>query len=446
MRMLLFRQTRFRPEFILLLSLLILVFTLVYRSRQDQAQASLAVDTSGPAPAPVELGSMRMINSLQERIRKNPEDTDAYAQLGQAFLQRMRETTDPSLYAQAETAFSEALKRDPQHLDALLGQAALALSRHQFGEALRLGEQALTLNPYRAQIYGVIGDAQVELGRYDAAVATIQKMVDTRPDLSSYSRVSYLRELHGDTAGAIAAMEQAVKAGFPSSEQALWTKVQLGHLHFNSGALMEAEATYMHALQTRPDYIHAFAGMARVRAAQGKHGEAISYYQKLVELYPLPEFVIALGELYEVTDQPAKAKEQYDLVRAMQQLNAAAGVDVDLELALFNADHGVDPAQTVAQARAAYARRSSIYAADVLAWALFQQGKYDEAWQYAQEALRLGTRDAALHFHAGMIAYKLGDVVKARQQLEQALAINPAFSIRYAPQTRELLRTLGAGS
>jgi tetratricopeptide (TPR) repeat protein len=419
-----------------------LALMLAIHALRDQPAAPLAVDMAAPAPAPVELGDERVIAGLQERIRQNPDDADAYAQLGLAQLQRVRETADLSIYGKAEAAFAEALKRDPQQFDALVGQGQLALARHQFADALRWGEQASAINPFSARPYGIIGDAQVELGRYEAGAAAIQKMVETRPDLNSYSRVSYIHELHGDTDGAIAAMRQAVEAGGLGSESALWTQIQLGNLYFNRGDLRMAEQIYMAALQIRPTYVYAQAGITRVRAAQGRTDLALLGYEDIVKRLPLPEFVIALGDLYEATGKPAEARRQYDLVRAMQQLNAGAGMDVDLELALFDADHGADPAATVERARAAYARRPSIYAADALAWALYAAGDYTTARRYSQEALRLGTRDAALHYHAGMIAYALGDRAAARAELDQALAINPYFSVRYAPTARKTLEEL----
>jgi tetratricopeptide (TPR) repeat protein len=419
-----------------------LALMLAIHALRDQPAAPLAVDMAAPAPAPVELGDERVIAGLQERIRQNPDDADAYAQLGLAQLQRVRETADLSIYGKAEAAFAEALKRDPQQFDALVGQGQLALARHQFADALRWGEQASAINPFSARPYGIIGDAQVELGRYEAGAAAIQKMVETRPDLNSYSRVSYIHELHGDTDGAIAAMRQAVEAGGLGSESALWTQIQLGNLYFNRGDLRMAEQIYMAALQIRPTYVYAQAGITRVRAAQGRTDLALLGYEDIVKRLPLPEFVIALGDLYEATGKPAEARRQYDLVRAMQQLNAGAGMDVDLELALFDADHGADPAATVERARAAYARRPSIYAADALAWALYAAGDYTTARRYSQEALRLGTRDAALHYHAGMIAYALGDRAAARAELDQALAINPYVSVRYAPTARKTLEEL----
>jgi Flp pilus assembly protein TadD len=122
-------------------------------------------------------------------------------------------------------------------------------------------------------------------------------------------------------------------------------------------------------------------------------------------------------------------------------LQADGGVDVDLELALFEADHG-DPARAVAMAQAAYDRRPTIYGADGLAWALYRGGDYAAAWPRSQEALRLGTRDALLYFHAGMIADALGDTDAARAHLQQALDINPAFSLVHAATARETLAAL----
>lgn len=437
-----------RPEIMFLAALAVFVVVLIGRATLSRMPAPVAVGSE--MPAPVALSAEQQIAKLQDRIRANPNDVAAYEQLGAALIQRVRETADPSLYTRADQAFAEALKREPNSFDALIGQGSLALSRHQFADALRLGTRARSANAYNAVALGVIGDAQIELGQYDAAADTFQKMVDTRPDLRSYSRVSYLRELRGDTAGAIDAMQRAVRAGGPVSEQTLWTQVQLGHLYFNSGDIQSAERTYMHTLEAQPDYIYAFAGIARVRAAQGNYKQAIDFYQQIVKTLPLPEFVIALGEVYEANGQPNQAKQQYDLVRAMQQLNASAGMDVDMELALFDADHpssnlragAADPVQAVTRARASYARRPSVYGADALAWALYQHGEFAEAQRYSQLALRLGTRDAAMHYRAGMIALALNNRPGAREQLRQALTINPYFSVRYAAPARQKLAEL----
>ena len=285
-------------------------------------------------------------------------------------------------------------------------------------------------------------DAHVELGEYEQAVTVLQEMMDMRPGLNSYSRTAYVRELYGDMDGAIEAMRMAAQVGWPGDEPTLWTTVQLGNLYWNRGDLANAEAVYQAALSQSPNYIYALAGMARIWTAQGRDEEAIAQYRQVIARIPLPEFAIALGELLESTGDTKGAQEQYELVELIQTLNASAGMNVDLEMALFNSDHGADPAAALVQAEAAYAERKTLYAADVLAWALYHNGRADEAQPYMEEALRLNTQDARLFYHAGMIALAVGDHAGAREYLAHALAINPHFSPLYAPQAEATLATL----
>lgn len=420
-------NARRRLLLLLLVATLFLVVAIVGRLAHTQ----LALHSR---PAPVQIaapGSAAEIAQLQARLGRNPDNVHTYAQLGQSLLLHVRETGDVSLYARAEQAFLQALQRDPAHVDALVGRGILALALHDFAGALEWAERAWAVNPFRAQTLGVKVDALVELGRYAEAVEALQQMVDLRPDLQSYTRVSYLRELHGETASAIEAMTQAASMGVPGSEQWLWTLTQLGHLYWNSGRLVEAETTYRQALHLRADYPYALAGLARVRAAQGDLPVAIAQMEGLVRRLPLPEFVVALGDYYAAAGQADQAQQQYELVRAMQKLNAAAGMNVDLELAAFDVEYGDDPAAALAQAQAAYTARPTIFAADTLAWAYYHMGDYAAAQTYSEEALRLGTRDALLHFHAAQIAIALGDEHAAREHAELVRAINPHFSLRH---------------
>ncbi|MEO7908382.1 MAG: tetratricopeptide repeat protein [Roseiflexaceae bacterium] len=385
----------------------------------------------------------------QQRVRQNPDDVQSYAVLGAAYMQKVRDTGDPSFYAKAQSVLDEALKRDPQNVEALIGAGTLANARHQFREALQLSEQAKAINPSVPRIYGVIADAQTELGLYDAAVQTLQTMIDMRPDLSSYSRISYARELHGDMGGAVEAMQTAVTSGGPATENSAWVRVQLGNLYFTQGDLAQAEQEYQRTLTLLPDYVYAQAGLARVRAAQGKLDEAIGLYQSAITRMPLPEFVIALGESQQAAGRLAEANKQYELVRAMQQLFKANGVDTDLELALFDADHPSPELRadaTLTLARDAYARRPSVKAADTLAWALFKAGQTADARRYADEALRLGTHDPLMLYHAGTIAQAQGDSVAARDWLTRALERNPSFSPLYAPLARQALANLSTAA
>ena len=433
---------RRRPEMAFLISLIFLGVVLFVRAVASKTPDSVVAQLTAPLPATTELSETQtQISVMQNRLRANPADTAAYAQLGLALLQQVRETADPSAYQQAAQALDEAIKRDPKNLDALLGQGALALARHDFAEALAWGEQAKAVNPHRGQVYGVIADAQIELGQYAPAEATLQTMITTRPDLGSYSRISYFRELHGETVGAIEAMQLAVESGSPTGENTAWTRVQLGHLYFNQGDLDSAEREYRQALVGLPNFVHAEAALARLAAARGDWASARSGYAIVANQLPLPEYVIAAGELeLAAGDEPA-AQQHFALVAAIDQLYQANGSVTDLEMALFLADHG-DAQEAVRRARTAYAQRPSIKGAEVLAWALSQAGQHSEAQTLIVQAMRLGTKDASLWYHAGMIAQRNGDIAQAKTLLQAALDLNPYFSPLYAERARQMLAQL----
>lgn len=389
------------------------------------AQQSPAADLMREASAGRQLSHTdQVIFSYQDVVREDPSNSDAAVILGEAFLQKARESGDPAYYGKAEALFDGVLTREPRHLVALVGKGSLLLAQHRFAEALAVGEQARAVHPGVARVYGVIADAQVELGRYDEAVETVQRMVDLRPDLASYSRVSYLRELYGDPEGAIEAMQLAVDARGPTLENTEWTRVQLANLFFGKGDLASAEQLYALSLERLPGYVHALAGLARVRAAQGREAEAVALYEEAIGRMPLPELVIALGELHEAAGREDAAQAQYALVGAMQQLFQSQGADVDLELALFEADHG-DPARAVVLAEAAFKRRPGIRGAETLAWALHRAGRGAEARPLIEQSLGLGTQDAVLLARAGLVALSQGDDAAARTYLEQSRAISP---------------------
>ena len=380
-----------------------------------------------------------------EIIRQAPDTVLAYVLLGNAYLQHVRETGDPSDYGRASAAFDAALQRDGDNVDALIGKGTVALARHEFAEALELGERARALAPRTARVYGVIVDAQTELGMYDEAVASAQTMIDLRPDLASLSRVSYQRELRGDIDGAIEAMDRAFKAAQGGAvENREYLRVLIGDLYLMKNDAQAAEKVHRSSLDASPGFVWALAGLARARAAQGDLDEAIALYQQAVDAIPLPEFVIALCEAQEAAGKTAEAEQTYELVRAIQTLFEANGVNVDLDLALFEADHGGDPGAAVEPARQAYQAQPNVKAADTLAWALYQDGQLDEARRYAEEALRLGTPYGRFHFHAGMIAKAQGDMAAARTWLEAALERRAHLSPLDAARAEAELESLGS--
>ncbi len=411
-----------------------------------------AVPPSAAAPgadsllAPVVGGSLeRTIENLQARLRTLPADWRSFASLGLAYVQQARLSGDPSYYPKAEGVLQTSIDLHGQdNFEAMVGMAALSAARHDFTDALTWGRRARTINPYNGNVYGVIGDAQVELGRYEDAFRTFQRMVDTLPGVASYARVSYARELKGDVAGAIAAMEAARDiAGTPAD--AAWASYQLGELHFGQGNLAAARAAFRRGIELDADFVPPFAGLAKIAWARGDLDRAVAGYADVVGRYPLPDYVIALGDLYEATGRPEEAGQQYALVHVEERLFRSNGVNVDLELALFDADHG-DPRAALRAAREEWARRQSVHVADAYAWALYANGRHEEAAAMSRRAMALGYRNALFAFHAGMIQLGLGHRAETRRFLSEALAINPYFSIRWTPIAAERLERLGGAA
>ncbi|HEX6702160.1 MAG TPA: tetratricopeptide repeat protein [Gaiellaceae bacterium] len=380
-----------------------------------------------------------LVSELQASLRARPDDAHANALLGLAYQQRARETGDPSYYPRSAGVLRRALAIDPKDALATSGLGSLALSRHRFRDALALGLRARAFSPATARNYGVIGDALVELGRYRQAFAAFDRMAHLRPGLAAYARISYARELRGDWRGAVAAMQLALGAAIGQREALAWTHVQLGKLYWARGRLDAAERQYRAALAGFPGYVYARDALAQVEAARGRPERAMALEREASATIPLPQFVGLLGDLYRTTGDERLARRQYALVAVIERLLRANGVRTDLETALFDVDHGIRPRHALELARAAQADRPSIDGDDVLAWALARNGRCGEALRFSKRALRLGTRDALKMFHRGMIERCLGHRADARLWLGRALALNPHFSVLWAPVARSAL-------
>jgi tetratricopeptide (TPR) repeat protein len=386
------------------------------------------------------------IARLQERIRTGGAGGLDLARLGGAYLQKARATADPVFYALAERALRKSLSLEASNLPALLWMGELALSRHDFSEALTWGRRARAIDAFSSNALGVIGDALTGLGRYRTGFRAYQRMVDTKPNLSSFARVSYARELSGDIPGAIEAMRRAVVAGALIPENQAWTSNQLGDLLFGSGRIDAAEAQYRAALKRAPDFTRALAGLGRVDAARGRIAAAINKLERVVRRFPLPLYVMTLGDLYEIAGRSSDAQRQYELVVAQNRLFASNGVLPDVEMTVFFADQGRAPRKALALGRTQYGDRKSVQVADAFAWALYRNGDVSRAEQVMKRALRLGTRDAMMHYHAAMIARALGQRRAAIRHMSLALDINPDFSILYSDRAVRVLEELTESS
>lgn len=410
-------------------------------ARGGPGSAATAPATA-PAPGQAADPLAAQVRTLQDDLRRAPGNHVAWAQLGAAYVQQARLTADPTLYARAEGALTESLRRHPADNDlALAGQATLAAARHEFDAAVRLADRALAVNAFSRPALAVKVDALVELGRYADSRQVLQRMLDLHPGVDSFTRASYAFELQGQTEPARAALRRALAVATAPADRA-FAHHHLGELAWNTGDLPAAAAAYDAALTADPTYVASLAGRAKVKAARGDTDGAVADYGAAVARQPLPGTLLELGELLQATGRTPEAEQQYTVLRATQQLYAAHGQVLDSELALFEADHG-DPARAVELAEAAHtARPDSITTQDAYAWALHAAGRDRKALPLARAATRTGLKSPALDHHLGVVAAAAGDDRTARRALSRSLALNPAWSPLHAPRARALLSRL----
>jgi tetratricopeptide (TPR) repeat protein len=317
------------------------------------------------------------------------------------------------------------------------------LERHDFKRAAENSERLIARYPQDPYNYGVLGDALIEQGQYEKAADAYQKMVNLRPDLSSYNRASYYRYLLGDAKGAIEVMKAAVNAGSPSMPESIaWCLVQLGNMQFQQGRLAEAEKSYTEALSVFPNHYEALAGLGKVAAARDKIEDAIAYMKKSVAVVPFLDNVALLADYFELAGKKAQAGEQWKLVEFIDRLAEINKEVFNRNLALAYANHDMQPEKALQLALRELDARGDIYTWDAAAWAYYKDKKYKEASEAITKAMQLGTPDPMLHYHAGMIARASGRNAQAKMELARALELNPRFDAKQSRVAATALQSL----
>lgn len=380
------------------------------------------------------------IDTAQKVIEKAPDSAQGYNLLAVAYIRRARESGDFSINSNAETAVARALEIEPENIDSKRIRASLLLTFHRFAEALAYGTKLNEQHPRDAVIFGVLTDANVELGNYKEAAEAVQKMVDLRPNMESYARVAAVRSLYGDSDGAIEAMTLAARTADPKDKEAQsWCIAHLGDEYFKVGRYEEAEKQYDKVFEIFPDYHFALAGKGRVRAALGDLENAVKFYTQAQTKVPSVETVIALGDLYNKLGNADKAKEQYDLAVFIEQ--KLGNLD-QRRLAQMWADQDVRLDEALTIAAREHAARKDVFTADIYAWCLYKKGDYAEARKIIREALRLKTKNAQFFYHAGMIEKSLGSDQTAAEYLQKALQTNASFDLLQAEKARAAVQEL----
>ncbi|MEV6834165.1 tetratricopeptide repeat protein [Streptomyces sp. NPDC051133] len=413
-----------------------------------QAPAALTALTAG---MPVALPQLTALIGQQElRVRERPGDAQAWAVLGTAYVERGRRAADAADFPRAEQALRTSLEvRGGANAEALDGLTALALARRDFTEAKRYGEEALKLTPRRWSAYPQLIDAYNGLGDYEAARRSLDKLMAlhtgaaVRPAVMAQASAVYRDR--GWREDAVAQLTDAAAAARTPAEQAAYL-AGLGQLAWERGDLQDALRHFEAAVRLDPDQRAAPVGRARVLAALGRTAEALTAYETALARQPNPRYTLELGELYESLGQDRLAATQYTQVREEARREAEGGVDDDLLIGQYEADHG-DPVEAVDRLRDEWDRQPGIEVADALGWALHRAGEDEEALEYACVATDKtkggGVRSALYTFHRGMIEDELEEYGPARRHLQEALRINPYFSPLLAPAAQAALRSLG---
>ncbi|QMU30005.1 tetratricopeptide repeat protein [Adhaeribacter radiodurans] len=391
------------------------------------------------------LNTKAAIQGLQRKLREKPGDLKSKLLLGLAYMQEARITGEhPYYYPAALGLIQDVLDHESSDqvliYEATVAKATIQLSLHQFEKALETGKEALKINDHGAAVYGVLCDANVELGHYEEAIAMADKMSSLRPDLKSYSRVSYLREIHGDMPGAIEAMQLAATAGFPGLEQTSWVLVTLGSLYEKTGDLKNAEAQYNKALGQSPNYAFAISGLGRLAVKSKDYDKATQLFTKAATILPEFSFQEELVRLYQHQGQTKKAEATLKELLAGLEEDQEAGHVVDLELANIYLELGKDPNTALTYALKEHKKRpDNIDVCKTLAQIYYQKKEYATAASYLKKATRTNSQAADLVCLDGLVKYHLGNQVEGANLIQKSLAINPYQNTHLSTEGKNLV-------
>ncbi|WP_326650163.1 tetratricopeptide repeat protein [Streptomyces sp. NBC_01750] len=406
------------------------------------ARAMAAVGAGAP-PSVSDLDAL--IRDREKWLGAHPGDGESWAMLGSAYVERGTQLADPAYYSRAESALRHSLEVVPDdkgNVDALVGLAALANARRDFGAARTWGERAKKQKPERWTVYPVLIDAYNGLGDYPAAGKAMDKLEKLHSGGQTLGLASQIfRERGWREDAASLAYSAAAGADAPAEKAAALQR--LGELAWERGEPQEALDNYDASLRFVSKHHPSLVGRARALVALGRTREAIRDYRTALQLASLPEYALETGELYQSLELEADAATQYEQLRVRAAKAEEDGVNEQLVLGRFEADHG-DPESAVERLTGEWVRQHrSVHVADALGWALYQAGRAEEALPYARKATGQGLRSALFAYHRGEIERALGQPGAARRHLAEALRINPYFSPLLAPVAKEALDELG---
>ena len=380
------------------------------------------------------------IKAYETMLRASPDDSRLLANLVSAHLQKLRETGDYRYLDQASQLVDRMLARDGGNFEALRFENEVDLQRHDFRAVAERSRDMIRYNASDPGIWGNLGDSLMELGEYDGAREAYTRMFGLRPNLASYNRLAYLRFVTGDADAAIGLMKAAMEAGSAMPENTAWCWAELGDMYFKTGKLDQAEKAYRKALSLFPSLHRAYAGLGKTTAARGDVAGAIRNYQRAQSIVPLVEYAGALEDLFLAAGMKDKARQQRELLEAIEKIGSVTNEKTNRNLALILADHKRNLQLAVQLVQAEIPGRPDVYTWDALSWVLFRSGSLAEARDASAKALKYNTPEPVFFYHASDIAEASGDHEAARKYSKRLMALNPKFDAGLAARESYLAR------
>jgi tetratricopeptide (TPR) repeat protein len=380
--------------------------------------------TTAPLTAPSP--AAQSVAEARKEIVEKPAQYAGYNLLAIALVRRAQETSDPAYYTQAEDALKKSLELAPRNFDTEKIEVSILLGEHEYPAALEAAKALNKRVPDDVMVYGLLTDANIELGNYSDAENSAQWMLNLRPgNLPALTRAAHLRELFGDAEGAYELMDLAYQST-PPSEAGERARIltQIGHLRFTSADTTTAEKFLLQALITSPGYPDALGNLAQLRIAQKRYSDAVVLLQQRYQSAPRADNLYELAEALQLAGRTDDAKRSFMEFETKAFRESGKKDNFNLELVFYFADHLLQPAQALKVAELEYAWRHDVYTLDAYAWALHCNGRDIEAGKQIEAALAVGIRDARLFRHAGVIALKSGDRAAGERYLKQSADLN----------------------
>ena len=417
----------------------------VIASRSTDALAAAPAAPLGIAASPsADHELARLIHDYERRITEHTTPSD-YRILGQLYLEQARRTGDLSAYTRADLAIHRALELFPTDPEARVLLATARYSVHEFSSALQIASRVHAEDPTRLDALVVVGDAQLSLGRYEAAEDSYRAVAASAPNapevLVRLARLAFLRDDPVE-ARRLADLAARSAAAIASGPGLAWYRVFEGQVAFDEGRYADAERSYRSAIEAYPTSAPAHAGLGRTLAALGRTRAAVDQYLRATRILPDPGWLATLGDLYAMSGHQELANRQYATVDAIATLARANGQVYNRLLVLFYADHSIHQRAALRLASRELEIRRDVQGWDAYAWALFANGRYSDARVASDRALAFGTPDSSLWYHAGMISAAMGDRDRAIGELTRALSLSPLFDPMQSARARATLADL----